>query len=249
MDVDSNRSLEKRTNIDKILEIYFQRSLAKHEYKKNLDSSSIKERLPDYRIHMEIKNKKNMSPYGHLNKEGLNELDAYKKSYKDRYAKKKGFAKLDCYFEKNLFDKIDHVNGLAEKWQKDKNSFKKKILKKYGIHFLLFGLLPLLGLIFPVLFGSYKLGDGLLSWCGYKSEPHKHTGANSNCDLKYYDPELIKGIYKLNSAIFLIMSSIIIFWFIYIFIKVIKYERLKAEKGKMNRKEYFDFCKEVFKNK
>ncbi|CAI7717591.1 hypothetical protein PVPAM_010010000 [Plasmodium vivax] len=33
---------------------------------------------------------------------------------------------------------------------------------------------------------------------------------------------------------------------IYTLVKVVKYERLKAGKGKMNRNEYFKYCKEVF---
>ncbi|KMZ85856.1 hypothetical protein PVBG_03321 [Plasmodium vivax Brazil I] len=121
-------------------------------------------------------------------------------------------------------------------YKKDKNSFKKKIFKKYGIRFLLFGLFPLLGLIFPVLFGTFKLADGILPWCGKQEGTHRHNGANSDCELKYYDPQLIRDILEYNSLIFSIISSIIIFVFIYAFIKVIKYERLRARKGKMNRK-------------
>ncbi|KMZ96437.1 hypothetical protein PVNG_06145, partial [Plasmodium vivax North Korean] len=58
--------------------------------------------------------------------------------------------------------------------------------------------------------------------------------------------EIPKLIPDINYAFFFIYCTIFILSILYIFIKVVKYEKLKAGKGKMNRKEYICFCKEVF---
>ncbi|KMZ88917.1 hypothetical protein PVBG_06292, partial [Plasmodium vivax Brazil I] len=75
------------------------------------------------------------------------------KGYKDRYMKKKGLSKLDCYYENKVFGKINHIRDIAEKMHNDKKRWKKFFLKKYGIVLMLFALIPAIGLIFPILFG------------------------------------------------------------------------------------------------
>ncbi|VUZ99474.1 Plasmodium exported protein, unknown function [Plasmodium vivax] len=245
----SDISLDKRTKNDNKLEIYFQRSLAKHEYKKNIDSSSMKERLPDYRIHKEIRNKKNISTYGRLNKEGLNKLDAYKKSYKIRYAKKKGFAKLDCYCEKKVFDKIDNICNLGEKIHKDKTKYKNKIHTKYTIFFITLSFLPLFPLIYSLAFNAYY-EDG--KYVAYKdaNKIGKKVDVKKGPYVDCYFGDISKTAWDAmktaNSVFTFMLSIIVIIVILYIFIKFLKYEKLKRGKTKMGVMDYCKLCKDAF---
>ncbi|KMZ83205.1 hypothetical protein PVBG_06320 [Plasmodium vivax Brazil I] len=222
-------------------DISFWRSLAKHEFKRNIEDTWLRKELPDYRKYREAKNKDDISTYRHLKKSGLNALDLYKKNYNQRYGKKKGLSRLECYFEKKVFDHIDYIDGLADKMQNNKKSYKKKVFKKYIIRYILFALLPFLGFIYPILFYGEK--EALIPWCGASN----HGGNNvKDCGIKYYNPDLFLGMYCLN-MIYLCTSIItVISVILYIFIKAVKYEKLKAGKGNMNRKEFINFCKEVF---
>ncbi|KMZ94921.1 hypothetical protein PVMG_05532 [Plasmodium vivax Mauritania I] len=50
--------------------------------------------------------------------------------------------------------------------------------------------------------------------------------------------------------VFLTLSTLIVlFIIIYLFVKVIKYKKLKAGNGKINRKENISFCIDLLKNK
>ncbi|KMZ82465.1 hypothetical protein PVIIG_06228 [Plasmodium vivax India VII] len=220
----------------------FRRSLAKHEFKKNLDNSRLRENLPDYRNHRGTKKDEVISSYGQLNRVRLNDLDNYMKGYNKRYYKKKGLAKLDCYCEKKIFDKIDYINKLAEKMQNNKKSYKKKIYNKFVFKFILFALSPLLGLIFPILFGGDENDKPIINWC-------KKSHNVQTCDLNpavHATKEVGEAVKYMNYVIFYLLLTIVIFVITYAFIKLIKYEKLKAGKGKMKAKEYYRFCKEFF---
>ncbi|KMZ83402.1 hypothetical protein PVBG_06044 [Plasmodium vivax Brazil I] len=73
------------------------------------------------------------STYVNLKRNDLSDLDNYKKCYKNRYSKKKGLAKLDCYYEKKVFDKIDKIYELSRKMKNDKKAFKKEIYNKFDM--------------------------------------------------------------------------------------------------------------------
>ncbi|KMZ77305.1 hypothetical protein PVIIG_06500, partial [Plasmodium vivax India VII] len=116
---------------DGLLNIRYNRLLAKHELKKNLYKTEIKQKHFTNGMNEITKNEGgNISPYSYLKKDGLTELDAYKKSYKNRQSKKNALGKLECYCEKIVFDKIGYIDNLSEKMRNDKNSFKKKIYSK-----------------------------------------------------------------------------------------------------------------------
>ncbi|KMZ76823.1 hypothetical protein PVIIG_05699 [Plasmodium vivax India VII] len=245
------QSIQKRHNSDENFYVTFNRLLAKNELQRQL----YHDRTNDYtRYDIGNKRSKNntytQSTYAHIKKRDFDILDTYKKNYKSRYSKKKGLAKLDCYFEKKLFDQIDYINGLAEKWQKDKNSFKKKILKKYGIYFLLFALVPMLGFIYPSLLWGDTAKDRIFKWCGWYGKYHKLDQLPcSKGGLYHYSSDIIYGLYYFNIVLFHLFNIISFSFIIYTFLKVIKYEKMKEGKGKMNKKEYIDFCKDVFNMK
>ncbi|VVA00132.1 Plasmodium exported protein, unknown function, partial [Plasmodium vivax] len=101
---DFDVTLEKISKPDNIIDIRFKRSLAKHEFRNKLEQSGLREELKDYRNFKLKKNSEDISAYGGLKRRSSNKLDTYKKGYKDRYGKKKGLAKWDCYYENKIFN-------------------------------------------------------------------------------------------------------------------------------------------------
>ncbi|KNA02170.1 hypothetical protein PVNG_05511 [Plasmodium vivax North Korean] len=200
----------------------FNRLLAKHEYNEELDDLNLGGNLVDYETPPNTNNEEDVtSTYEYLKKIRPISLFSYKKDYERRYSNKKGLAKLECYCEKKIFDKIDHIHVLAKSMRNDRNSFRKVIDKKYGMIFILLCLFPFIGLILPLLSGK-----------DCNSQDKKSILENLGIPL-----EASRSI----SAIIIIASFIVFSVIIYIIIKFIKYKKLKAGKGKMSINEYFRF--------
>ncbi|KMZ88773.1 hypothetical protein PVBG_05865, partial [Plasmodium vivax Brazil I] len=139
-------------NVERRSDLIFQRSLANLVPKKDFSRSSVRNKLLENNSRNNVKcTLDDLAKYLQLKKKGLNDLDLYKKLYKHRYSKKNILGKLDCYCEKKIFDKYDQIHDLAEKLQNDKKTFKKKVNKIFGIRLILFGLIPVLELIIPLL--------------------------------------------------------------------------------------------------
>ncbi|KMZ82387.1 hypothetical protein PVIIG_05558 [Plasmodium vivax India VII] len=242
---DFGRTLEKISKNDNIIDIGFKRSLAKHEFRNKLEQSGLREELKDYRNYKVKKNSEDISAYGGLKRGISNKLDTYKKGYKDRYGKKKGLAKLDCYYENKIFNKIDNIYELTNKINNKNKSYNKKILGKYVISFILFALLPFLGIIFPILIHGDDKDKPILP---FSTEDCKNDGANGTCqyNLIHISQDTLDAIVYLNKTISFLLLILVVLSIVYTFIKVIKYEKLKANKGKMNAKEYCRFCKDTF---
>ncbi|VUZ98014.1 Plasmodium exported protein, unknown function [Plasmodium vivax] len=243
------KSLENKYEQGKFLNINLHRLLAKHELDRELEYARTGGQL----LHESIgRGKKNvaddLSISYQLNKKRSNNVDNYMKNYKRRYEKKKGLYKLDCYCEKKVFDKLNYIYTLSDKMRNDKKGFKKKIHKKYGIGFIILSLIPALGLIFYILFGCGKDLPGAIGLCMDKSHygDRKHK-TNNGCTLLYRDEwdQTLGNIGLANEIFSFTMITIVLLFFIYIFIKVIKYKKLKAGKGKMSINEYYRFCKEL----
>ncbi|KMZ76782.1 hypothetical protein PVIIG_06383 [Plasmodium vivax India VII] len=179
--------------------------------------------------------------YGELNNR-KNNLDSYMRGYTRRYSKKNGLGKLDCYCEKIVFHKIENIDKLIEKMQNDKKSLKKKLCYKYGIRFILFSLIPVFGLIVPMVYNEYfPLINPCFNDCRIKdhnepsASPYKH-------DIKRFpnknslNTDTWVAISTANLVYCCITLFIVLSVFIYIFMKFIKYQRLKACRGKMSIK-------------
>ncbi|KMZ82177.1 hypothetical protein PVIIG_03431 [Plasmodium vivax India VII] len=183
-----------------------------------------------------------------LNKKGSNNVETYMKNYKRRYKKKKGLYKLDCYCEKKAFDKLNYIYTLSDKMRNDKKGFKNKISKKYGLGLIILSLIPSLGLIFYILFGCGKDLPGAIGLCMDKShyDDRKHKRDNGCTLLKRdeWDENLV-NIRFANDLFSYTMIITVLLFFIYIFIKVIKYKKLKAGRDKMSLKEYYRFTKSL----
>ncbi|CAI7724123.1 Plasmodium exported protein, unknown function [Plasmodium vivax] len=228
------------------------RLLAKSEIHKNIKYNSHRENLYENRMNNNKKNENDKPTYEYL-KKGLNNLESYKKDYNRRYATKKGLAKLDCYYEKKLFDKIDEMYEFSKNKKNSKKALKKKLYKEFGYRHIFFSLLPLFGLIFYVVFGE----NGPFAKYCFNSCQSKH-GLTDHQDKSIEEIHSRKGVslfpmsstifYAINilhSLFFIVLSISVITVTIFTFIKVVKYERLKAGKGKMNLKEYCRFCKDL----
>ncbi|KMZ89398.1 hypothetical protein PVBG_05909 [Plasmodium vivax Brazil I] len=238
----------------------FTRSLARHEHNKEFEHNSFRGKLSDRRTYKNERNVyDNLSAYSRVHKNASNNVELYMKNYKKRYMKKRGLSKLDCYYENKVFDKFNQICDIGKKMKYDEKRSKMFFLKKYGIGLIIFALIPALGLIFPILFGIRRGLPGLLGECpdGHfqnsgGTNTHKTGDVEEddikNCSIKwmYEKHELIDNVSYAQMIFSFIMITIFILFIIYVLIKVIKYEKIKAGKGKMNIKEYCRFCKDIF---
>ncbi|SCA81890.1 Plasmodium exported protein, unknown function, partial [Plasmodium vivax] len=237
-----SKLLENKYEYDRILNISFCRLLARYEPKRELERNILREKLPDSRSYKKKRYvSESVSAHSKVKRKELNSIDAYMKNYKERYKKKKGLSKLDCYCENKIFGKFNHICDIAEKMEKNKKSSKKFFLKKYGIGLIIFALIPALGLIYPILFGLKSFGSGILDLCFTTGDSHTcgkaHLGIGQ---------EQLKNMGDIPLAYSFITLVIVLLFIIYILIKVIKYEKIKSGKRKMNIKEYCRFCKDIF---
>ncbi|VUZ95552.1 Plasmodium exported protein, unknown function [Plasmodium vivax] len=153
----SSKSLENGRKIDKYLDVMAYRLLAKYVDKSEFQRTRLQNKANDDRYSHKLRNEKgNNLTYEHLKHDSLNSVDTYLKSYKSRYAKKKGLKGFDCYYEKKLFNSINKIEKMVEHKKLSKKNIKKLLYKKYGIPFILISLIPLLGLIIPILYYNIK---------------------------------------------------------------------------------------------
>ncbi|CAG9475196.1 unnamed protein product [Plasmodium vivax] len=245
-----HNTLENKYEHGNILNRNHHRLLVKHEQHRELGYRATGKKLLRDSIGNSNKNiAADISISSQLNKKGSNNVETYMKNYKRRYEKKKGLYKLDCYCEKKVFDKLNYIYTLSDKMRNDKKGFKNKIRKKYGIGLIILSLLPALGLIYYILFGCSENLIGPIKLCNesghYESQKHKKSDGCNNLDKYIWEPRL-QNIDIFNVIFSYTMSTIVLLFFIYILAKVIKYEKIKAGKGKMRINEYYRFCKEFF---
>ncbi|KMZ76921.1 hypothetical protein PVIIG_05807 [Plasmodium vivax India VII] len=252
-DMVNHNAVEMKFKLNRNLNINFKRLLAKHELKKNLYKTHERPNYIDYRMNKDIKNEaEKKSTYSQVMGDKLNELDAYKKDYNRRYGRKKGLSRLECYFEKNVFDNIDYIDGLVEKMQNNKKLLKKTLWYNFGIRFILFSLIPVIWLIVPLVpYGYFAANYNCYDDC--KKDSHKNAGASAvytHNDTKYHRAPIKEttwdAITIVNTVLYCVTAFIVLSIIIYIFIKFIKYQRLKACRSKMSIKEYCKFCKSLF---
>ncbi|SCA81863.1 Protein of unknown function, putative, partial [Plasmodium vivax] len=208
--------------------------LENHDFQKKLIEKKLREKYLVGGKHRNTSNRiEDESKVRNIKGEILNNLDEYKKKYKNRHSKRKGLGKLECYCEKKVFDKFDYIYELAEKVKNEEKAFKKKINNKYVYRLIIFALVPLFGFLMPLIFNKY--GPFSL-YCvidcrehGTSSDDYDHSGSG-------YVKSSIKSetwtLVNILNDVFLCTSTLIVVFFIsYIFVKYIKYESLKAGKG------------------
>ncbi|CAG9474528.1 unnamed protein product [Plasmodium vivax] len=242
---------------DGLLNITCSRLLAKHVLKNDSYKTQSRQKYTSNGINRNIINDaENKSTYSQIKKSYLNYLDLYRKDYKNRYSKKKGLSKLDCYYENKVFNKINNIFEISE-YMKHKNKYyNKKIFKKYIIRLIIFAFIPFIGLIIPFFFSKYN--PLIENWCfstcraldssGQKPEVFDASAKIHEKRHRYltYISKDTLGTIEIVNFVFLLSSIIIVVCvLLYIFLKFIKYTRLKDGKGKTGVKEYYRFCKEL----
>ncbi|VUZ99562.1 Plasmodium exported protein, unknown function [Plasmodium vivax] len=222
-------TIENKNKSESTLNIRFKRYLAEYEGETEIDKTGLNKNSPYY---LENNGKSNydeyLSIYENMKNRDSIKLKLYKTGYKHRYSKKKGLSKLDCYCEGKIFNRIDEIKKLEKIMTTNKNNLKKLLYKKYGLKIIISFLFPIIGLIVSALSlgkeGQYK--DSILEQNTVPEE-----AAVSVCSL-------------ITIASFALLLVII-----YILIKIIKYQKLKAGKGKMSVMEYCRFCNEILRRR
>ncbi|CAI7723890.1 Protein of unknown function, putative [Plasmodium vivax] len=223
-----SKDLETKFKHDRSSSTSFNRLLTKQKYREELDDLNLGGNLVDYETPPNIENEEEViTTYEYLKKMRPINLFSYKKGYKDSYSKKKGLAKLECYCENKLFQRIDELYELADSMKKYKSSFRKALIKKYRKHIfftIFFYIFAVLICIKKVLINKYNV----IPRINFHDEVVNHLMTIIGGILVYVVPTIL---------------SLVI---IYISIKSLQYESLKAGRGKMNIKDYFKYCKDVF---
>ncbi|CAI7724085.1 Plasmodium exported protein, unknown function [Plasmodium vivax] len=251
------KSLEINYEEDGLLNIRCSRLLVKHLLKNDSYKTQSRQNYSSNGINQNIINEaENKSTYSQIKKSDLNYLDLYRKDYKNRYSKKKGLSKLDCYYENKVFNKINNIFEISEYMRNKNKYYNKKIFKKYIIRLIIFAFIPFIGLIIPFFFSKYN--PLIKGWCfsscrardSSNKEPKDFLESAKIHEKRHrYLTSLSKDTLvtiEIVNFVFLMLSIIIvIFVLLYIFLKFIKYIRLKDGKGKTGLKDYYHFCKEL----
>ncbi|VUZ99847.1 Plasmodium exported protein, unknown function [Plasmodium vivax] len=225
-----SNDVEMKFKLGRTLNIRFNRLLAKHELKNDLYKTHVRHNYADYGMNKNMKNEaEKKSTYSQVKGKSLNKLDAYKQGYKRRYSKKKGLAKLECSYEKKIFDMIDRLGEQQVGLSNYNIKLKKNIVRKRGIGIIVICLIPLIGIILSIL-------DVIKGT----------TKVNGNFESILLESGIPKPVYIIYGIFFIILTYIILFSIIYTMTKVVKYHRLEAGRGKLNFREYCLFCKDIF---
>ncbi|KMZ88866.1 hypothetical protein PVBG_06262 [Plasmodium vivax Brazil I] len=210
-------------NINGIFHILIPRSLAQRKVLNEVKNKKNYNKTISRLIKYEDANK-----YGKLNQNQLNNLEIYMKNLKYGYSKKKGIKKLNCFFEKEIFNEINRLKIFSRNVENDKKKFKLSFLIKRGISIIAFSLIPSLGLIFYILFGGTK--KYLISWC---TNLPVQPGAYCNCgSIIHASVETMVLLKEVNIIFSIILVVIVLSLAIYFIMKVLKYERLNSRKAK-----------------
>ncbi|KMZ96392.1 hypothetical protein PVNG_06303 [Plasmodium vivax North Korean] len=163
-------------------------------------------------------------------------LEAYMNDYKNRYPKKKGLRKLDCYCENEIYKRIAKIDKFAKNVRNNKGILKKKLYKKYSLSLFFSCLVPLFSVILLVLQYRYS-GEDVMD--GEKKVGKKSVLYSINEVVPVSD---IYGVFLIIYGITAISAAI------YTLIKVIKYYGMKSGKNKMKTKEYFCILRDACRN-
>ncbi|KMZ83197.1 hypothetical protein PVBG_06033 [Plasmodium vivax Brazil I] len=231
-EVSFRKGLENICNSKDSLYIAEYRLLAQHDLKKGIYDKKLEDNILNYRDNgiLKIDNYQS-SVYKKLQKSCSNDLKIYKHQFKRKYARRKGLKRLDCYCEKKIFDMIEKIGEQPVGTSSNNIKLKKNIVKKWGIRFIVMCLIPLIGIILPIL-----------------DEIDESREVSTACKKKSILSEsgIPESVYIIYGIFFIILTYLILFLIIYTMKKVVKYHRLEAGRGKLNFREYCHFCKDIF---
>ncbi|VUZ99531.1 Plasmodium exported protein, unknown function [Plasmodium vivax] len=216
-----SKSLENGKVFNISLDVRTHRSLAKSEQENELGNIRLKHKTSnnvDNHKLLYINDNNNNNTYDKVKRGIPSHMEAYLRNYHSRYTKEKGIKKLDCYCEKKLFKSLHKISKLAEQKNISKSRIKRIIFTKYGLLLFIISLLPLLALAIPV--DKWKVHS--IENCEAKQNAGSYKIDHGKCT----DTLIEDNSYRL---VFISISTIIILLFIiYIFIKIMKYNRIKS---------------------
>ncbi|KMZ81961.1 hypothetical protein PVIIG_03767 [Plasmodium vivax India VII] len=155
-----------------------------------------------------------------VKKDIANSMNAYIKKLEHGYPNKKGLKRLDCHYEKKLFNEMYKLDKIAGHIKSKNNYFKKVIFKRYGLRFFIFLIVILFGISMSIMC-CFPSGGGK---CSQLNPAGNETG--STC--KYMESALLVT----NGIVFIPLIIVFISYIIYIMSKVRKYRRLIRKYGK-----------------
>ncbi|SCA83801.1 Plasmodium exported protein, unknown function, partial [Plasmodium vivax] len=227
-----SKSLENGEIYDIILYGRSHRILAKYGNQKELRYSRFHYETSNNEGNHRLVNKRDNNTYEQLKRAKPNNMEAYLNSFKYRHSKKKGLKKLDCYYEKKLFSSLDKIEKLAKHKNFNHRQIKKMLFKKYGFALIILCLMPLFGLILPIMYYKdthirhrcFKIEQEItfnLKNFGEKKEKYK-AYLHRTC-------EFLPDTYVYLNYLFIFSVIIlIVLLIIYAIIKIGKYKRIKA---------------------
>ncbi|SCA81721.1 Protein of unknown function, putative, partial [Plasmodium vivax] len=175
-----SKTIENGNKVNISLDIRAHRLLAKHVYEREMPTRGLQNKVSYNRDNFKLVNDKgNNNTFEQLKQSRTNYMDDYLKSYKKRYSKKRGLKKLDCYYERVLFNKFNKIKKLVERKNSSKSKIVSIICSKYGLPLILLSLLPILALKIPELLIKKVHGDDF-SKCKYNGTVSSGT-FNKDC--------------------------------------------------------------------
>ncbi|KMZ87900.1 hypothetical protein PVBG_06235 [Plasmodium vivax Brazil I] len=219
-----SKSLENGCELNISLDVRTHRSLAKSKQENELGNIRPNHKTSNYGENHKVlyinDNKNNNNTYEKVKRVRPNHMETYLKSYNSRYTKEKGIKKLDCYCEKKIFKSMYKISKLAEQKNISKSRIKRIIFTKYGFLFFIISSLPLLAFAIPRYDGT--MHSLVKCKAQKKSQGEECKIVHEGCE--YAD--IVDNSYRF---IYIFFSTIIILLFIiYIFIKIMKYNRIKS---------------------
>ncbi|KNA00903.1 hypothetical protein PVNG_05830 [Plasmodium vivax North Korean] len=204
-----SRTLENVNKVNISLDMRTHRLLAKDEYQNEMSTRGLQNKVSYSRDNYELeKGKRNNNTFQKLKQGRSNNVDDYLKCYKNRYSKKFGLKKLDCYYEKLLFGSFNKINKIVEHKKASKSKFISIICTKY------------VGQEHSKEVGTCTIETETGLPLKLKSIKHE------NC--KFDD---VTGPY-LKYIILIILVVIVFSLLIYTYIKILKYYRIKEGMSK-----------------
>ncbi|KNA01634.1 hypothetical protein PVNG_05794 [Plasmodium vivax North Korean] len=215
-----SKTLENGGELNISLDVKTHRSLAKSEQENELGNLRLKHKTSNYgENHKLLYINDDNNTYEKVKRGKPNHMEAYLKSYNSRYTKEKGLKKLDCYYEKKLFESLHKIFKLADQKNISKSRIKRIIFTKYGLLIFIISLLPLLTLAIPGYVGRLHT---IIKCKAVPKTGGGHKVDHTDCD--YTEIE-----YNSYRFIFIfILTIVILLLIIYIYIKTMKYMRIKS---------------------
>ncbi|VUZ99463.1 Plasmodium exported protein, unknown function [Plasmodium vivax] len=217
------KSLAKVEKIDSTLDIRTHRLLAKYEKQNNIRNNKLQNKESPNDENCKLIYGRDNNTYEQLKRGKPNHMESYLKDYNQRYAKKKGLKRLDCYCERKFFKSLEKVLNHVKQNNMSKKGIKKMLFKKYGLPLIIISFIPLFAFILPLMFSddNHTDTDGVVTCTKLENKPppQYYTYIHEKCN--------ILPVEYVNCILFILSVLLILLLIFYLFVKIAKYERIK----------------------